>query len=60
MWTDRGNVGYLEKVFSILRFRRRGVESFRRFIVLNVWSGQNANELRDAYPTTQAMRVRFR
>jgi hypothetical protein len=47
----------LENAFSILRFRTRGVVSFRRFIVLSLWSGQNAIDLHQAVGDTQPMRA---
>ena len=51
---------HLENVFSILRFRHRGVVSFRRFVVLGVQPGRNANAVHDELAFTQPMRVRQR
>jgi hypothetical protein len=48
---------YLEDVFSILRFRRRGVVSFRKFVILYARPGCDANALRMAEGPTQPMRV---
>jgi hypothetical protein len=41
-----GDGNHLEDVFSILRFRRRGVVSFRRFVILYAHAGLDANALR--------------
>ena len=50
-------LSFLENAFSILRFRNRGVVSFRRFIVMNIWSGHDAHDVRDTLGDTQPMRV---
>ena len=60
MRTVRGEANQLEDVFSILRFRRfrrRGMVSFRKFIIL---SAQVANELQDTEGPTQPLRVMHR
>lgn len=57
MWVRREALSHLENAFGILRFRSRGVVSFRRFVVLNIWSGQDANDLHDDLPPTQPMRA---
>jgi hypothetical protein len=44
-------------MFSILRFRKRSMVSFRKFVILNVRQRRNANVLRDAEGPTQPMRV---
>lgn len=48
---------FLENAFSILRFRSRGLVSFRRFIVMSLWSGQGAHAERDEVADTQPMRA---
>jgi hypothetical protein len=53
----RSENSYLEDVFSILRFRKRSMVSFRRFVIMNVWDRRNANALLDPTGTTQPMRV---
>jgi hypothetical protein len=53
--SDGGN--WLEDVFNILRFRRRGVVSFRKFVMLNAWSCCDANALRTDDAATQPLRV---
>jgi hypothetical protein len=35
MWSESDESNYLEDMFSILRFRRRGVASFRKFVILH-------------------------
>jgi len=52
-----GESNYLEDVFSVLRFRRRGVVSFRKFVILNARRGRNARLLHDAEGPTQPLRV---
>ena len=47
----------LENAFSILRFRTRGLVSFRKFLVMSLWSGQGAHEARDDVADTQPMRA---
>jgi hypothetical protein len=58
--TASAESNYLEDVFSILRFRRRGVVSFRKFVILSVRRRQNAKVLRDAEGPTQPLRVQYR
>jgi hypothetical protein len=53
MHGDGGN-DPLEEVFSVLRFRRRGPVSFRKFIIL---SASEANALRSPEGETQPLRV---
>ena len=48
---------FLENAFSILRFRSRGLLSFRRFIIMSLCSGQGAHEARDDVADTQPMRA---
>jgi hypothetical protein len=50
-------LSHLENAFSILRFRRRGVVSFRRFVVLTCSAGGTANELHTDRVATQPMRM---
>jgi hypothetical protein len=50
-------LSFLENAFSILRFRSRGLVSFRRFIVMSLWPGQGAQEARDEVADTQPMRA---
>ena len=57
MWSESDKSNYLEDVFSVLRFRRRGVVSFRKFVILNAWHGKTATVLRDAEGPTQPVRV---
>jgi hypothetical protein len=57
MWSDCSERRYLENAFSILRFRRRGVVSFRRFVVLSGRPGQTANDMHLGDAATQPMRV---
>ena len=52
-----GENSYLEDVFSILRFRKPRLVSFRRFVILNVRQRCNANVMRDGEDVTQPMRV---
>jgi hypothetical protein len=58
--TASAESNYLEDVFGILRFRRRGVVSFRKFVILNVWRRQDAKVLRDDEGPTQPVRVLYR
>jgi hypothetical protein len=58
--TASAQSNYLEDVFSILRFRRRGVVSFRKFVILNVRRWRDANVLHDAEGPTQPLRVPVR
>jgi hypothetical protein len=51
---------YLEDAFDVLRFRRRGVVSFRRFVVLYAGSAETANALRIGEDATQPLRVLHR
>jgi len=53
MWFS-GEVSPLENVFCILRFRSRGVVSFRRFIVLH---SDPAHDLHADSAQTQPMRI---
>ena len=48
---------YLEDMFSILRFRKRTLVSFRRFVILNAWQRREAHELQDPAGSTQPMRA---
>lgn len=59
MWiaSERTPLDFLENVFSILRFRNLGLLSFRRFVVMNIWSGHGTHRVRDALGDTQPMRV---
>jgi hypothetical protein len=50
-------LSFLENAFSILRFRSSGLLSFRRFIILTLWSGQGAHELHAEVEDTQPMRA---
>jgi hypothetical protein len=56
MGTSDG-LSFLENAFSILRFRNRGLVSFRRFIIMSLWSGQGAQEARYEIADTQPMRA---
>lgn len=58
--TASAESNYLEDVFSILRFRRRGVVSFRKFVILNVGRRQDPKVLRDDEGPTQPVRVLYR
>jgi hypothetical protein len=60
MWTARGDANCLEDVFSVLRFRRRGMVSFRKFIILNAQHGPEANALHLEEAATQPLRVLYR
>jgi hypothetical protein len=51
---------YLENAFSILRFRRRGVASFRRFVVLHAWPAGITNAVHGDALATQPVRVLVR
>jgi hypothetical protein len=57
MRSSPGHISHLEDVFSILRFRKRSMVSFRKFVILNVRQRRNANVLQDAEGPTQPMRV---
>ncbi|HET7503659.1 MAG TPA: hypothetical protein VFK02_21710 [Kofleriaceae bacterium] len=57
MRSDSGERRQLENAFSILRFRRRGVVSFRRFVVLNAWPSRSTHDLQFEGATTQPMRT---
>ena len=59
MWSDSGERKYLEEAFTILRFRRRTVVSFRRFVILHALHC-DANALRAEDTTTQPLRVLHR
>jgi len=50
-------LSFLENAFSILRFRASGPVSFRRFIIMSLWSGQGAQEPREDVADTQPMRA---
>jgi hypothetical protein len=54
MRRPRGESKHLEHAFRILRFRRRGVVSFRRFVILN---GRDADALRTLEAEVQPLRV---
>jgi len=61
MRTACGDGTGLEDVFNILRFRRRrGVVSFRKFVVLNVRPSCDANGLHIDEGETQPLRVEHR
>ncbi|HEY0483662.1 MAG TPA: hypothetical protein VGD37_39355 [Kofleriaceae bacterium] len=60
MWTACGDGNCLEDVFSVLRFRRRGMVSFRKFIILNAQRGPDANALHLEEAATQPLRVLHR
>lgn len=47
----------LENVFSILRFRSRGLVSFRWFVVMRADPEQDARDLRADLAATQPMRI---
>jgi hypothetical protein len=55
MWPDSEERTHLEDVFGILRFRRRDLCSFRRFVILS--SMPDTNEMRVEEVTTQPLRV---
>jgi hypothetical protein len=55
MWLESAGSA-LENAFSILRFRRRGVVSFRRFVVFHLPDGI-AKDLRFDEAGTQPVRV---
>jgi hypothetical protein len=57
MWRQGIRRRYLENAFRILRFRRRGVVSFRLFIVLSGRPGRTAHDMRAGDAAMQAMRV---
>ena len=57
MGPDSDEANYLENAFSILRFRNRGVVSFRRFVILHVRPNARANELHGNQQATQPLRV---
>ena len=50
-------LSFLENAFRILRFRRAGLVSFRRFIIMSLWSGQGAQEPREDVGDTQPLRA---
>lgn len=56
MRSDSRDLRFLENAFSILRFRRRGVVSFRRFVVLAGRPAQTAHEVHADATTTQPLR----
>jgi hypothetical protein len=56
MRSDSGERQYLEDAFSILRFRRRNLVSFRQFVILNA-RHDDANALRTAEAATQPLRA---
>ena len=56
MWVPRGG-SKLENAFSILQFRRRGMVSFRRFVVFRWTPGLAAQDARNEESETQPMRV---
>jgi hypothetical protein len=57
MRRPRGESNHLEHAFRILRFRRRGVVSFRRFVILN---GRDADALRSSEAALQPLCVTHR
>lgn len=57
MWPASGENSYLEDVFGILRFRKRSLVSFRRFVILKLLPPQGANGLPETEACTQPMRV---
>jgi len=57
MRLDSGVRNYLEEVFCILQFRRRGLVSFRRFVILRAC--RTANRLREEEADTQPLRVAY-
>ena len=57
MRSAHGENSYLEDMFSILRFRKRTMVSFRQFVILNVRQRRNTNPMRDPDGATQPMRV---
>jgi hypothetical protein len=59
MWTESGERQYLEKAFSILRFRRQNLVSFRRFVILNARRG-DAKPVRPEEAAMQPLRVLHR
>jgi len=59
MGPDSGRRQYLEEAFTILRFRRRSLVSFRRFVILPA-RGDDANTLRIDRAATQPVRVLHR
>jgi hypothetical protein len=60
MRADCGDSKFLEDAFSILRFRRRGVVSFRKFVILNAQPGGTANALHGSEAKTQPLRIAHR
>jgi hypothetical protein len=60
MRPESGESKYLEDAFSILRLRRRGVVSFRRFVILNARRGGDANALHAEKAATQPLRASHR
>jgi hypothetical protein len=59
MHRDNDDLSTLENAFSILRFRRRGVVSFREFTVLTLWPIGDANDLPEPEEETRPLRVVF-
>jgi len=57
MRSERGDGNLLEGVFDILRFRRLGVVSFRKFIILCAGLETDAHALQLSELTTQPLRV---
>jgi hypothetical protein len=55
MWTDSGERQFLEEAFNILRFRRRTLVSFRRFVILH--ARHDANAMHGDDSATQPLRV---
>jgi len=45
-------------VFDILRFRRRGDVTFRKWVILSLHPDDNWHDVRDGMATTQPLRVR--
>lgn len=56
MRPDSGERQYLENAFSVLRFRRRNLVSFRQFVILNA-RHDDANAMRTGEAPTQPLRV---
>ena len=59
MWiaSSEAPLEFLENVFSILRFRSRGVVSFRRFVVMYADDEIGAHDQRADAAVTQPMRI---
>jgi hypothetical protein len=60
MWSDSRERRYLENAFRILRFRRRDVVTFRRFVVLSGDIAQTANDVHAEAARTQPLHVMMR